>query len=79
MSYFVYVLRSKVDGKLYIGSSGDIEKRLSDHTCGRVDATKKRRPLELVYKEIFENKELARKRELFFKTGKGRLVLRNLM
>ncbi len=79
MSFFVYVLKSLKDGKNYIGCTNDVGKRLSDHRCGRVDATKNRRPLELIYKEVFENKELARSREDFFKTGKGRSVLKDLL
>lgn len=69
--YYVYVLRSIKDKKLYKGSTKNICKRLSDHNAGRVNATKHRRPLKLIYSETFANKEEALKREKYLKTFKG--------
>ena len=34
LPYCVYVLRSQKDGKLYIGFTGDLKQRLSDHFNG---------------------------------------------
>lgn len=59
------------DGKHYIGSSRDPSKRLMKHNSGCVKSTKFRKPFLLVYDESFETKELAEKRERFFKSGKG--------
>ena len=57
---------------LYKGSCRIFTKRLKDHKAGRVSKTKNRRPLELVYFEYCNNYTEARRRENFFKTGKGR-------
>jgi putative endonuclease len=70
-------LKSKKDGKLYIGSSGDIKTRLKAHNAGEVESTKLRRPLELIYFEACTSKQKAEKRELYFKTGFGREFLKN--
>ena len=72
MKYSVYVLRSKKDGKLYVGFTHDINKRVSEHNLGKVDVTKKRRPFDLVYCELFKNEYDARKREYYYKSGWGR-------
>jgi putative endonuclease len=77
--YLVYVLRSIRDAKNYIGMTSDLERRLREHNAGRVPSTKIRRPFELIYSEKFENKDLAEKRERFFKTGKGFEVLKNVL
>ena len=75
--YFTYVLKSEVDGKLYIGYTSNLENRTEEHTKGLVPATKSRRPMKLVYYEACLNKDNAIKREKYFKTGFGRRFLAN--
>ena len=75
--YYIYVLRSKIDNKLYIGFTVDLRRRFQQHNEGFVHATKERLPLELVYYEAGLNKEKAIKREKYFKTGFGRRFLKN--
>ena len=69
--FFVYVLRSTIDQKLYIGYTRDIKKRLNDHNSGCVSSTKARKPLELIFKEAYGIKQEAQKRERFLKSGAG--------
>ncbi len=73
---FVYVLKSQKDDKRYIGLTNNLEKRLALHNCGKVTATKNRRPFKLIYFEEFLDRSEAAKREKFFKTGKGREFLK---
>jgi len=75
--YYTYVLRSKVDSKLYVGYTNDLKKRLTDHNIGLAEATKFRKPLELVYYEACLSKKRAIKREKYFKTGFGGGFLKN--
>lgn len=75
--YYVYVLRSKKDGKLYIGKTGDLKNRIKEHSNGEVEATKGRRPLELLFYEGFVNKTDAGRDELFYKSGFGREALQS--
>lgn len=67
MDYFVYILYSQKDSKLYIGCTSDLEKRVKRHNNREVDATKYRRPLVLIYSERFESKTDAFNRERFLK------------
>ncbi|MDD5565984.1 MAG: GIY-YIG nuclease family protein [Candidatus Omnitrophica bacterium] len=73
--FFVYVLRSMVDKKLYVGSTGSLEERLAAHNGGNVLSTKRRRPLELIYYEAYLDKRDATGRELFLKSGSGHRFL----
>ncbi len=77
--YFVYVFRSLKDSKLYIGYTEDIEKRVSQHSMGRVTATKHRLPLQLLYYEAYLDKRDAKGREKFLKGGSGHKYLRKQM
>jgi len=64
--YYVYVLFSKVDKKLYAGFTENIRKRPEQHNRGDVPSTKKRRPLKLILFESFMNKGNALRREKYF-------------
>lgn len=72
----VYVLQSGKDGNLYIGCSGNIEKRLAQHQKGQVRATKGRLPMTLVYKEEYDDLYEAFRKERFYKTAKGKKELK---
>ena len=73
--YYVYVIKSKVDGRLYKGMTQDIEKRISDHNSGRQKSTKGYRPWELKYKKEFKTRQEARIHEKYLKSGIGREYL----
>src|SRR3989338_2920594 len=64
MPYYVYLIRSIKDGRWYTGFTVDIRKRLGEHNEG-------------IYYEMCKNKEDARKREIYLKTGMGRRYLKN--
>ena len=74
--YYVYVLKSEKDGKLYIGRTTDLRRRYSEHTQGHVFSTKGRRPLLLVYYEAYTDKSKCAQQELFYKSGIGREALK---
>lgn len=61
--FYVYVLKSKKDRNLYIGSTDDLRRRMKEHNTGRVFSTKSRRPFELIYYEAYKAEKDARKRE----------------
>ena len=75
--YFVYVLLSLNDGKWYIGQT-DREPivQLQEHNFGQVTSTKGRRPLELIYYEMYRSKRDALGREKFLKGGSGHRFLK---
>ena len=77
--FYVYILQSLNDRKLYIGYSTDLRKRLKDHNSGGTKSTKGRRPFRLVYYEAHISKNDARRRETYFKTNKGKSSLRQIL
>ena len=70
--FYVYILFSLKDCKLYIGYTENLKERLREHFRGAVTATKNRRPLQLIHYEAFTNKADAKAREVFLKSGFGR-------
>ena len=74
--YFAYILKSLKDNKYYYGHAADVDLRLKNHNCGKVKATKGRRPLIVHYFESFETKSEAVKRELFFEAIDGYIWLK---
>jgi putative endonuclease len=77
--YFVYVLFSLKDQKLYIGYSSDVFQRVEQHNAGENVSTKFRRPLKLIYYESHLFKEDAIRREKYFKTTKGKRALKLML
>jgi putative endonuclease len=74
--FYIYILQSKKDKKLYTGFSKNLRERVQQHNKGRVKITKNRLPMELVYYEAFKDETAARRQELFYKTGQGRRILK---
>ncbi len=65
--FYVYILKSKLDDNLYIGSTNDLRRRLSEHNEGKNRSTKHRIPFELRYYESYQSESDARKREFNLK------------
>lgn len=61
--FYMYVLKSKKDNNLYIGSTNDLKRRFAQHNKGEVFATKSRIPFALIYYEAYKNEIDARGRE----------------
>ena len=73
--YYVYTFISLKDKKFYTGYTSNLKRRLQEHARGEVESTMNRRPLTLVHYEYFLNKEDAKAREIFLKSGFGRKQL----
>ena len=73
--WYVYILRSARDNKLYIGATDDISRRLLQHNSGEVDTTKNRMPLILEAYLAVKDKAKAIALEEYFKTGSGSAIL----
>jgi putative endonuclease len=77
--FYVYILQSLKDKKLYIGFTSNLRKRLIDHNTGGTKSTKLRRPFRLIYYEAHLSKEDAKRRERYFKTSKGKNTLKQIL
>ncbi len=65
--FYVYILKSKKDNKLYIGYTEDLKRRIAEHQKGRVENTSHRLPVELIYYESYRDIDDAKAREKSFK------------
>ena len=79
VDYHVYVLVSERTGRRYVGSAHDLADRLARHNRGRSKATRHGVPWRLAHVESFPSRAEAVRRELFFKTGKGRDELNRIV
>ena len=75
--YFVYIIRSKVDGRLYKGHTDRLQERIEEHNSGKTKSTKGYVPWVLVYFEKYSSRLDAIEREKYFKTGSGREFIIN--
>jgi len=76
--FYVYVLGSKKDKELYIGSTNNLKKRFQEHNSGKVPSTVSRVPFILLYYESYLGEEDARERESRLKSrGQARVHLLN--
>lgn len=75
--HYTYVLLSLKDNKLYTGCTKDLKIRFQQHNAGKVESTKKRMPLVLIYYEACLSKKDAFHREKYLKTHYGKMFLRN--
>ena len=72
--FYVYILKSAKDGKLYIGYTNDLRTRYMEHSKGLVRSTRPRIPLSLVYYEAYIAQEDAKERETQLKRFSGGMV-----
>lgn len=68
MSWWVYIIRA-TNGKLYTGIAKDIEARFEEHCTGKRGAKffRTTSPESVVYRQSFEDKGTALKREIAIK------------
>ncbi len=77
--YYVYVLLSLKDNKFYIGHTRCLQERMKRHTKGLVKSTRSRRPFRLIFFEGYLNLYDAIRREKYFKSTKGKRVIRLML
>ncbi|MBS4044199.1 MAG: GIY-YIG nuclease family protein [Chitinophagaceae bacterium] len=78
-TFFIYILQSKKDGSYYVGQTNNLTVRINQHNAGLSKYTSSKRPLDLVYYEIFETRSEAIKREIEIKKKKSRVYIENLI
>ena len=79
--FYVYVIKSNKDNKLYIGYTKDLKRRIQDHNKGKSFSTARRGIFSLIYYEAFKSQKDATTREKQlkkFKSSYGQLKKRIL-
>jgi len=61
--FFMYIIKSLKDSKLYFGSTSNLRKRLKEHNSGLNQSTKSRKPFKIIYYEAYTSEEDAKQRE----------------
>ncbi|MDO8467250.1 MAG: GIY-YIG nuclease family protein [bacterium] len=74
----VYILKSTINNRYYVGSTADLSRRLEQHNLGTVKSTKGFVPWTLAYQEELPTLSDARKRELQIKSWKKRAAIERL-
>jgi len=80
--FYVYVIQSLKTGKIYIGQTQDINKRIKRHnqelkTKPTTYTKRNQGPWKLVYKEGLKTREEATKRERELKSFQGRRFIKD--
>ena len=71
MFFYVYVLKSSIVDRLYIGCTSDLVRRVKEHNLGLNSSTKSYMPWKLIYYEASLDQNDAKRREKYLKTSKG--------
>jgi putative endonuclease len=77
--FYVYAIQNEKDGRVYVGFTQDLQKRLSEHNLGRTSSTKFYIPWKIIYFELCKNRMDARTREKYLKSGCGKEILKKLV
>jgi putative endonuclease len=72
MRFFVYVLKSELFKRYYVGITNNLSRRLTEHNNGKTRSTRYYLPWNLLFSESFETRTEARKREKYLKSGIGK-------
>lgn len=72
---YVYILKSLVNNRYYIGSTNDIEKRFREHNSGISKYTRLTKPFKIAFVQEYNTIQKARKIELKLKRFKNKKII----
>ncbi|MEO8590160.1 MAG: GIY-YIG nuclease family protein, partial [Flavobacteriales bacterium] len=75
---WTYAIASLSQAYIHVGLCGDVPERLARHQAGRERTTRPYRPFVLLLAEEHPDRLVAREREKYLKSGKGREILKEL-
>lgn len=78
MKGYVYILEMR-NGKYYIWSTMNVERRFAEHSRGHVESTKNNRPLRLLYYKEFDTDLAAKRKEMRLKKQKSKKMIQQFM
>ena len=76
---YTYIIKSNITNKYYIGSTQNIEERLSQHNAGLTRSTKHGIPWKIIYYEVCLTKSESLKKEKLWKSYKGGNAFKKLL
>ncbi len=72
--FYVYLLKSKKDGSLYVGYTSDLKRRFDEHNQKKNRSTKHKAPFQLIYYEAYGSRADAKERESQLKRHSGAMT-----
>ena len=72
---FVYILKSEKNGRYYIGSTDNLDRRIIEHNSGKTHSLKYLVPLRIVFHQKFTDNNEAKQMEQKLKRIKSRKIL----
>ena len=79
MEFVVYILHSEKSNRNYTGFTTHLIERIRSHNIYGKDSTALYRPWVVIHIEFFDNKEVAMKREKYYKSGRGSIKKNELI
>jgi|WetSurMetagenome_2_1015567.scaffolds.fasta_scaffold56767_3 putative endonuclease len=76
--YWVYAIKSEIDGRVYVGFTVNVEKRLKEHYTGQTKSTKGFRPWKIIFSQKVNDRLEARRLEKYYKSGIGKEKLKQI-
>jgi len=77
--YYVYLLQSVENERIYTGYTSDLKQRIQKHKSGNVHTTVRMGTVKLIYYEAFADKRDAIRREKYLKTTQGKRMIKILL
>ena len=77
--FTTYILRNKITGRYYIGSTNDLNRRLSERNGGQTKSTNQKGSWLVVYTEEFSTAIEAKRRERKIKSYKSGNAFKKLL
>lgn len=75
----LYILKSLKNDRFYVGSTINFSRRISQHRKGKSKYTKNLHPLELVFRQEYQNILSARRAEKWIKRQKSRKLIERII
>ena len=77
--FIVYAIKSELDGRIYVGMTNDLARRIKEHESGKTRSTKGYRPWKLIYSQSVDHRDKARELEKKLKAGSGKEFLKSVV
>ncbi len=79
MKHFLYILKSQVADKYYVGISQNPELRLQYHNSFESGFTSRYRPWEIIFKKEYQTKKEAMLAERKLKSWKSKIMIQRVI
>lgn len=77
--FYVYILKSSLNNRLYIGKTANLKIRLKEHNAGQNASTRPYRPWEVIFYEAYVRQSDADRREKYLKATQGHQAIHRML